>query len=56
MSEMVTVKLHVDVFPTASVAWNTLVVVPTGKAALEAKPKVCDVVVPGQLSVPTGAV
>jgi hypothetical protein len=52
----VTVKLHEDVFPDASVtAWVT-VVVPIGKTEPLAKPAVRVVVAPVQLSVPTGAV
>ena len=50
-----TVKLHVAVLPAASVTLKTFVVVPTGKAAPLAKPAVCEVDGPAQLSAPTGA-
>jgi hypothetical protein len=56
LSTTVTVKLQVVLFPAASVTSNVLVVVPTGKVAPEAKPVVCVVVAPEQLSVPTGVV
>ena len=52
---MITVKLHVALLPAASVTRKTFVVVPTGKAAPLAKPAVCVVVEPAQLSAPTGA-
>ena len=53
---MITVKLHVALLPAASVTRKTFVVVPTGKAAPLAKPAVCEVDGPAQLSEPTGAV
>ena len=53
---MTTVKLQVALLPTASVTRKTFVVVPTGKAAPLAKPAVCEVDGPAQLSEPTGAV
>lgn len=52
----VTVKAQVLVLPAPSVTLNVLVVTPTGNAAPDAKPEVCTVVGPEQLSVPTGAV
>ena len=56
LSLTVTVKLQVLVIPPASVTLKVFVVVPTGKVAPLAKPPVCVVVEPAQLSVPTGAV
>ena len=56
LSLMDTVKLQVAVLPAASVTRKVFVVVPTGKAAPEAKPAVCVVVEPAQLSAPTGEV
>ena len=56
MSMTVTVKEQVVVLPDASVTVKVLVVLPEGKVAPLAKPAVCVVVAPGQLSVPTGAV
>src|SRR5437764_15215827 len=53
LSVTVTVKLHVAVLPAASVTRNTLVVTPTGKADPLAKPPVCVVTAPAQLSVST---
>jgi hypothetical protein len=53
-SLMVTVNWHVVVFPAASVARNTFVVVPTGKVEPLARPEIWAVVVPAQLSVATG--
>ena len=49
------VKEHVAVFPTASVTLNVLVVTPTGNVLPLARPAICVVVGPEQLSVPTGA-
>ena len=49
----VTVKEHVAVFPTASVAVHVTVVVPSGKTDPEAGTQT--VVVPGQLSETVGA-
>src|SRR6185437_5755422 len=56
VSLIVTVKLHDVVLPDASVTTNVFVVVPVGKVDPLASPVVCDVVAPGQLSVPVGAV
>ena len=56
LSDTVTVKEQLAVFPEASVTLNVFVVVPFGKVAPEANPAVCTVVEPVQLSVPTGAV
>ena len=56
VSTTVTVKLQVDELPAASVTLNVLVVVPTGNVEPLARPAVCNVEAPGQLSVPTGAV
>ena len=56
MSTTVTVKLQEVSSPAASVTLKVLVVVPTGKIEPEAKPAVCVVVAPEQLSVPTGLV
>ena len=56
LSFIVTSKLQVAVLPEASVTTNVLVVVPIGNVSPDAKPAVCTVVDPGQLSVPTGAV
>ena len=55
-SVIVILKLHDDLLPEPSVTTKVLVVVPTGKAVPDAKPVVCAVVAPEQLSVPTGAV
>ena len=54
LSVTVTVKLQLAVLPEASVTWKVFVVTPTGKIEPEANPAVCNVVVPVQLSVPTG--
>jgi hypothetical protein len=54
LSATVTVKEQVAVKPTASVTWKVLVVVPFGNELPLAKPAVCDVVAPTQLSVPAG--
>src|SRR5437763_12768466 len=51
----VTVKLHVAVLPAASLTTNVLVVTPSGNNEPLARPAVCTVLEPGQLSVPTGA-
>ena len=56
LSVTVTVKLQSVVLPAASVTRKVFVVTPTGKAAPEARPAICVVVAPGQLSVPVGAV
>ena len=56
MSTTVTVKEQVVVVPEASVTRKVFVVTPTGKVAPLARPTICVVVAPGQLSVPTGAV
>ena len=56
MSTTVTVNEQVAVLPNASVTRKVFVVVPIGKVAPLAKPAVCVVVAPGQLSEPTGAV
>ena len=56
LSVTVTVKEQVAVLPLASVTLNVLTVVPLGKAEPLAKPAICAVVCPGQLSAPTGAV
>src|SRR5439155_16623880 len=47
LSLTVTVKLHVALFPAASVTWNTFVVTPTGKAAPLVNPAICVVTVGG---------
>ena len=57
VSFIVTVNEQLEVFPTASVTKNVLVVVPRGNVAPEANPPVCVVVImPRQLSVPIGAI
>ena len=56
LSVTVTVKEQVAELPEASVTRKVFVVTPTGKDAPLAKPAVCAVEAPGQLSVPTGAV
>lgn len=56
VSFTVTVNVQVLVLPEPSVTLKVLVVTPTGKEAPDAKPVVCTVVGPEQLSVPTGAV
>jgi hypothetical protein len=50
LSVTVIVKEQIDVFPAASVAWNTLSVFPFGNPEPLARPLVCEIVVPGQLS------
>ena len=55
MSATVTVKLQLAVWLLAAVTVKVFVVVPTGKLLPLAKPAVCAVVAPEQLSVPTGA-
>jgi hypothetical protein len=50
VSLTVTVKLHVAVFPLASVTTNVFTVLPFGKADPLARPAVCATVWPGQLS------
>ena len=55
LSTTVTVKEQLAVAALAAVTVKVLVVTPTGKLAPEAKPAVCAVVAPGQLSVPDGA-
>ena len=54
VSVTVTVKLHVSVLPALSVATKVTIVVPTGNTDPDCKPAVIMVVVPEQLSVPTG--
>jgi hypothetical protein len=56
LSVTVTVKEQEVVWLLAAVTTKVLVVTPTGNAAPEAKPAVCIVVWPEQLSNPTGAV
>src|SRR5205085_4454884 len=56
VSLIVIVKLHDEVFPDASVTTKVFVVTPTGNVLPLARPVVCAVVAPMQLSVPTGAV
>ena len=51
-----TLKEQDAVCPLAAVTVKVLVVVPTGKFAPEARPAVCAVVAPEQLSLPTGTV
>src|SRR5437763_17203958 len=48
--------LHVADLPAASLTTNVLVVTPSGNNEPLARPAVCAVLEPGQLSVPTGAV
>jgi hypothetical protein len=50
LSFTVTVKLQVAVLPAASVTTNVFVVVPLGNAEPLAKPAVCAMLEPGQLS------
>ena len=52
----VTVKAQVVELPAASVTRKVFVVTPIGKVAPEAKPAICIVVAPLQLSVPLGVV
>ena len=54
LSLTVTVKEQVAVLPLASVTRKTLVVTPTGKLEPLARPAVCVVLLPAQLSEPTG--
>src|ERR1041384_1388429 len=56
VSLIVTTKLHSAVSPTPSVTRNVLVVLPTGKNEPLARPAICVVVAPPQISAPTGAV
>ena len=56
LSVTVTVNEQVAELPEASVTRKVLVVTPTGNEAPLARPAVCVVVAPGQLSVPTSAV
>src|SRR5436305_4696583 len=56
LSRTVTVKLHAAVLPAASLTTNVLVVTPSGNNEPLARPAVCAVLEPGQLSVPTGEV
>src|SRR5204862_2450910 len=56
LSRTVTVKLQAAVLPAASLTTNVLVVTPSGNNEPLARPAVCTVLEPGQLSVPTGAV
>jgi hypothetical protein len=52
----VTVKEHEAICPLKAVTVNVLVVRPMGKVEPLGRPAVCDVVAPGQLSVPVGVV
>ncbi len=54
VSLMVTVKLQFAVCRLPAVTTKVLVVVPTGKVAPLARPAVCAVLAPEQLSAPTG--
>jgi hypothetical protein len=56
LSVTVTVKEQEVVWLLAAVTTKVLVITPSGKAVPEARPAVCAVVWPGQLSVPTGVV
>ena len=56
VSFTVTVNEQVVVLPPASVTLNEFVVTPTGKVDPLARPAVCVVTEPEQLSVPRGAV
>ena len=56
MSTIVTENEQLDVLFDASVTLNVLIVMPLEKLAPLAKPAVCVVVCPAQLSVPCGAV
>src|SRR5215471_16281760 len=56
VSATVTLKLHEAVFPVPSVTVNAFVVVPNGNVEPLGNPAVCEVVAPGALSAPTGAV
>jgi hypothetical protein len=55
LSVTVTVKVHVLVFPLASVAVNVLVVIPIGNDEPDGNPVVCVNVIPEQLSFAAGA-
>ena len=50
------IKRTADLCVKCNICTSACPVVPTGKSALEAKPAVCVVIAPEQLSVPTGAV
>ena len=56
VSLTVTVNEHCAVLPPASVTLKVFVVTPTGKIDPLARPAICVVTEPEQLSVPTGAV
>ena len=56
VSDTVTVKAQVAVFPAPSVTRKPLVVEPTGNMLPDNKPDVCVVFGLEQLSVPTGAI
>ena len=56
LSVMITVNEHVAELPLASVTLNVLAVVPIGNVAPLARPAVCIVIGPEQLSDPTGEV
>jgi len=56
VSFTVTVKLQVAVLPLASVTLYVFVVTPIGKTEPLARPDVCTVLAPGQLSLPEGVV
>ena len=56
LSVTVTVNVQEAVWPFEAVTTKVFVVTPTGNAAPLAKPVVCAVVAPEQLSVPVGAV
>lgn len=56
LSTTVTVKVHVQKFPAASVALYVFVVVPFGNTDPGGRPAVCVTVTPEQLSVATGMV
>src|SRR5438128_12481065 len=56
LSRSVPLKLQVAVLPAASLTTNVLVVTPSGNNEPLARPAVCAVLEPGQLSVPSGAV
>src|SRR5260370_207675 len=55
-SVTITSNEHMAVWPARSVTLKVLVVVPFGKSEPEARPAICTVTEPGQLSVPAGAV
>jgi hypothetical protein len=54
LSVTVTVNEHTAVLPLASVARNETLVTPTGNAEPEARPAVCVITIPGQLSLAAG--